>query len=174
VISCVICAGLVSAVATPPNAEAKISCASKERLTDVPLEGLPSAPVAARTYTVVLRLPRRNAVNPEPMLMTARCSGAADSTVLPHDHGVGSAPVPGVENGAGTFAFDVRFKRSGRWRMVAMDQSGGFHDFGFLNVVPATVEPPTDATGDGLPLVAIALGVLGAGTAALIARRRGR
>lgn len=153
-------------------ADAKITCArGQAAATGVELEGLPRSPVAATTYKVTLDLPRGTAVNPEPVVQILRCPADRNRGDLVD---VDSSPVSGVDTGAGDYAFPVRFARAGRWRMVAFDRSGMFHDFGFLNVSRPVASSALAEDDDELAPILIALATLSAGALAVLAARRRR
>lgn len=152
----------------PASAEADITCARPGSLTDVELRGLPRAPEAAKEYRVTLDLPRRHAISPHPRLLILRCPRVGS-----RNRGDLLDEVPGVDTGEGTYAFAVRFARPGRWRMVAFDRSGLFHDLGFLNVAtPMASNGSGEADNDVVPLLIVVAGLAAGSAAVLVTWRR--
>lgn len=156
----------------PAGADAKITCADGGAPTaDIEVGGLPGRPEAARTYPLMLDLPRRHAVNPDPLLLILRCE--IERKERHHLAGAESNQIAGVDTGEGAYSFDVRFERPGRWRMVAMDRSGLFHDLGFLRVAsPVPNGLPEETDGSPAPLLIAIAGLAAGSVAALVAWRR--
>jgi hypothetical protein len=123
---------LAAALVLPAAAQAKITC--KEPRTpdpDVPVEGLPEAPVAGRTYTVTATLAPDEGVNPVPHLGAEYCGDA-----------VANAATAGAgdwfkRRGRGEYVLELRFRHPGPWMVSFMDRHGHFHELGMRTVLPA-------------------------------------
>jgi hypothetical protein len=155
------------------TAGAKVSCDADDYGGDaVPLPGLPRSPEPNVTYEVAIELQETAAVNPRPLLMALRCEPSAE----PRFSDAGSAEFPGAAGPGPATRFEVRFPRSGRWRVASMDVSGQFRDHGFYAVRPA-VSGLTNTEGvDGASRVPLALagaaGITGVAAMAFAIRRR--
>jgi hypothetical protein len=160
------------AAAFPAGAGAKMSCEQRVEAARLELEGLPADPDVGRSYGVTATLSEERAVNPQPLLLAVRCPSGGRGRTIPYTEPSDFAEFRGTANGEGAYAFDVRFRRVGRWRVGALDVSGTFHDVGFYDV-----RPPAPATAGAQPpwTALIGAGGLAASTGmALVAWRRRR
>jgi hypothetical protein len=120
------------ALALPAAAQAKITCEQpRTPARDVPLDGLPDAPVAGRTYDVTATLVPDEGVNPVPHLGAEHCGGG-----VPHEAtaGAGGWFRP---RGGGVYVLELRFSHPGPWAVSFMDRHGRFHELGLRTVLPA-------------------------------------
>jgi hypothetical protein len=113
-------------------AQAKITC-EEPHLRDrgAPVEGLPEAPVAGRTYTVTATLAPDEGVNPTPHLGAEYCGDA-----VPHEATAGAGGWF-RRRGGGEYVLELRFRHHGPWMVSFMDRHGGFHELGMRTVLPA-------------------------------------
>lgn len=135
------------AVAFPAGAEAKMSCEQRVEGERLELEGLPAGPEVGRTYEVTATLSGQRAINPQALVLAVRCASGGREPANTHPGRMDFAEFRGSANGEGIYAFDVRFRRVGRWLVGAVDVSGQFHYVGFYDVrlaAPATAgaQPP--------------------------------
>lgn len=160
------------AVVFPAGAEAKMSCEQRVEGARVELEDLPADPEVGRTYEVTAALSGQHAVNPQQALLAVRCASGGRELPNRYPGRMDFAEFRGSAVGGGGYAFDVRFRRVGRWRVGAMDVSGRFHDVGFYDVRP--VAPATAGARPPWPNLIGAGGLAASTGMALAAWRRRR
>ena len=123
---------VIAALLLPSVADAKITCEEPRRLAeDVPLLGVPDAPVEGREYRITAILRPDEGVNPTPHLAAEYCGGGP-----PHEATAGAGGWFRAR-GSGVYALRLRFDHPGPWALSFMDRHGMFHTLGFRNVRPA-------------------------------------
>jgi hypothetical protein len=145
---------VIAALLLPAPAEAKVTCEEPVRpAAEVPLRGLPDAPIAGREYRLTTVLRAEVGVNPAPHLAAEYCGGGAR-----HESpaGAGGWFRPRAGFGGDFYVLDLRFERAGPWALSFMDRSGVFKNLGLRHVRPAgEAELPRQQPLAGLAFLAL-------------------
>lgn len=165
---------VIALLALPASTPAKISCQERgPRGSAVEVSGLPTEPVAGRTYAVTFQVGTEDAIHRRPRLAVMHC-GRSEARL---DANELFRWIPASIREGGRYGLDLRFTAPGRWALSVFDRSGQLHDAGLHHVLPAG----SDTTGRGGPFAAPAgvwagaAAALGVGGGAIaFARRRGR
>jgi len=146
---------VIAALLMPAAAAAKVTCEEPRRpAEDVPLRGLPDAPIEGREYRLTAVLRAEVGVNPAPHLAVEYCGDD-----VPRE----SAASPGGwfrerrGRGADVYVLDLRFDHPGPWTLAFMDRTGAFKELGFRHVRAADGEerPPGDHRVTGLAALSV-------------------
>jgi hypothetical protein len=123
---------VIAALLLPSVAEAKITCEVPQLPAgDVPLLGVPDAPVVGREYRVKAILRPDEGVNATPHLGAEYCGGGPPQEATAGAGGWFRA------RGSGVYTLRLRFDHPGPWALSFMDRHGMFHALGFRHVRPA-------------------------------------
>jgi hypothetical protein len=128
-------ASAFSAAALPSDARAKFTCEERgQEPNGIELRGLPSSPIAGRSYTLTVTLADAQGPNPSPYLGGQYCGEAIDPERAP---GIDGRFRRAGGDASGVFKLNLRFSRPGPWALSFMGLDGSFYDFGLREVRPS-------------------------------------